>query len=57
MFAILGKKVSKNGNEYTNRVKESFAIEDVVNISAVIEQHITEIGEHEAKVFIEVPAV
>ena len=41
----------KNGNEYTNRVKETFANEEVVNISAEIEQQITELGEQEAKDF------
>ena len=46
-----GEESIKNGNEYTNRVKEAFANEEVVNISAEIEQQITELGEQEAKDF------
>ncbi len=46
-----GEESIKNGNEYTNRVKETFANEEVVNISAEIEQQITELGEQEAKDF------
>ena len=46
-----GEESIKNGNEYTNRVKEIFANEEVVNISAEIEQQITELGEQEAKDF------
>ena len=46
-----GEESIKNGNEYTNRVKETFTNEEVVNISAEIEQQITELGEQEAKDF------
>ena len=45
-----GEESIKNGNEYTNRVKETFTNEEVVNISAEIEQQITELGEQEAKI-------
>ena len=46
-----GEESIKNGNVYTNRVKETFTNEEVVNISAEIEQQITELGEQEAKDF------
>lgn len=46
-----GEESIASGNKYTEMVKEKFKNEEVVNISAEIEQQITELGEVEAADF------
>jgi len=46
-----GEGSIKSGNEFTKKIKEKFNNEEVINISAEIEQQITELKENEAKEF------